>query len=344
MRQLGRQLRRSDQNRWFGRQPQMMGDLLMMLSPGPGYTFWRARCRFRTRNDRIKSVPSIDQTAGWQCWELIRIPASRVVPPAFRLSPSGWSGYVRCPSGFSLFRKSEGLGIPFVQGDGHRLSANIVLWKADASSCGVMWSAFTSAHKQKLKSLRLGKGEAAWLGSTCCEHQNVAEIFLSLDTQPSPVAIVSTWLGTPFYWCLSVLIVLKALTTNSWDHRIGRHFLAELVRIMTSDKALFSPCFYRVADMADLVQADDLARLVVLRRHLRRAFFKPEMLPEVRHELLQLLAGWSASGCAKRFRFGRDGGLTWGTSSCWNIIFKYNNGSLVIKHYQTWVPYAILCK
>ena len=177
MRQLGRQLRRSDQNRWFGRQPQMMGDLLMMLSPGPGYTFWRARCRFRTRNDRIKSVPSIDQTAGWQCWELIRIPASRVVPPAFRLSPSGWSGYVRCPSGFSLFRKSEGLGIPFVQGDGHRLSANIVLWKADASSCGVMWSAFTSAHKQKLKSLRLGKGEAAWLGSTCCEHQNVAEIF-----------------------------------------------------------------------------------------------------------------------------------------------------------------------
>jgi len=32
---------------------------------------------------------------------------------------------------------------------------------------------------------------------------------------------------------------------------------------MTSDKALFSPCCYRAADMADLVQADDLVRLVV---------------------------------------------------------------------------------
>ena len=73
---------------------------------------------------------------------------------------------------------------------------------------------------------------------------------------------------------------------------IDRHFLAEFVRIMTSDEALFSPCFYGVAKMmADLVLADDLARLVAFRRHLRRAFFKPEMLSEVRHELLELLAG-----------------------------------------------------
>ena len=100
-----------------------------------GYTFWRARCRFRNRGDRIKSVPSIDQTARWHCWEWIRIPANRVAPFAFRLSPSGWSGYVRCPSGFSLLRKSEGLGIPFVQADGHRLSANR---QADESSCGVL--------------------------------------------------------------------------------------------------------------------------------------------------------------------------------------------------------------
>ena len=57
-----------------------------------GYTFWHARCRFRTRGDRIQSVPSIDQTARWQCWEWIRIPANRVVPTAFRPSPSERSG------------------------------------------------------------------------------------------------------------------------------------------------------------------------------------------------------------------------------------------------------------
>ena len=72
---------------------------------------------------------------------------------------------------------------------------------------------------------------------------------------------------------------------------IDRHFLAEFVRIMTSDEALFSPCFFKVSDMADLVLADDLARLVAFRRHLRRAFIKPGMLSEVRHELLELLAG-----------------------------------------------------
>ena len=72
---------------------------------------------------------------------------------------------------------------------------------------------------------------------------------------------------------------------------IHRHFLAEFVRIMTSDEALFSPCFFKVVDMADLVLADDLARLVAFRRHLSRAFLKPEMLSEVRQQLLELLAG-----------------------------------------------------
>ena len=72
---------------------------------------------------------------------------------------------------------------------------------------------------------------------------------------------------------------------------IDRHFLAEFVRIVTSDEALFCPYFFKVTDMADLVLADDLARLVAFRRHLRRAFYKPEMLSEVRHELLELLAG-----------------------------------------------------
>ena len=71
---------------------------------------------------------------------------------------------------------------------------------------------------------------------------------------------------------------------------IDRHFLAEFVRIVTSDKALLSHCCDKVTDMADLVLADDFARLVAFRRHLCRAFLKPEMLSEVRHELLELLA------------------------------------------------------
>ena len=72
---------------------------------------------------------------------------------------------------------------------------------------------------------------------------------------------------------------------------IDRHFLAEFVRIMTSDEALLSRCFYKITDMADFVLADDLACLVAFRRHLCRAFLKPDMLSEVRHELFELLAG-----------------------------------------------------
>ena len=72
---------------------------------------------------------------------------------------------------------------------------------------------------------------------------------------------------------------------------IDRHFLAEFVRIVTSDEALLSPCVFKVVDMADLVLADDLARLVAFRRQLSIAFFKPETLSEVRHKLLELLAG-----------------------------------------------------
>ena len=114
---------------------------------------------------------------------------------------------------------------------------------------------------------------------------------------------------------------------------IDRHFLAEFVRIMTSDEALFSPCFCKVLDMADLVLADDLARLVAFRTHLLRALLKPEMFSEVRHELLELLAGWPASGCAKRFRLGQDGGLRWGTSTqrstaAWSSSSYLRNGAL----------------
>ena len=72
---------------------------------------------------------------------------------------------------------------------------------------------------------------------------------------------------------------------------IDRHFLAEFVRIMTSDEALLSPCFFKVIDMAELALADDLARLFAFRKHLSHAFLKPETLSEVRHELLELLAG-----------------------------------------------------
>ena len=72
---------------------------------------------------------------------------------------------------------------------------------------------------------------------------------------------------------------------------LDRHFLAEFIRIVTSDEALFSRCVCKAKYMADLVLADDLARLVAFRRYLIRAFLKPEMLSEVRHELLELLAG-----------------------------------------------------
>ena len=74
---------------------------------------------------------------------------------------------------------------------------------------------------------------------------------------------------------------------------IDRHFLAEFVRVMTtaSDEALLTKCLRKIKDMADVVLADDLARLVAFRRHLCRAFLKPDILSEVRHGMLELLAG-----------------------------------------------------
>ena len=102
---------------------------------------------------------------------------------------------------------------------------------------------------------------------------------------------------------------------------IDRHFLAKFVRvmIMTSDEALLSKCLRKIKDMADVVLADDLSRLVAFRTHVWRAFLKPDMLSEVRHLLLELLAGWPASGCTKRYRLEQHGGLRWGTSSCWGV-------------------------
>ena len=102
---------------------------------------------------------------------------------------------------------------------------------------------------------------------------------------------------------------------------IDRHFLAEFVRvmIMTSDEALLGKCLSKIKDMADVVLADDLSCLVAFRRHVCRALLKPDMLSEVRHLLLELLAGWPAFGCTKRFRLGHHGGLRWGTSSCWGV-------------------------
>ena len=78
---------------------------------------------------------------------------------------------------------------------------------SEISRCIHLWSAFTSAHKQKLKSLRLGKGEAAWLGSTCCEHQNVAEIFFSgYTTFTGGSCINLTW-----YTILLNFVILETL-------------------------------------------------------------------------------------------------------------------------------------
>ena len=42
---------------------------------------------------------------------------------------------------------------------------------------------------------------------------------------------------------------------------LDRQFLAEFIRIVTSDEALFSLGVYKAKDMADFVLADDLARL-----------------------------------------------------------------------------------
>ena len=72
---------------------------------------------------------------------------------------------------------------------------------------------------------------------------------------------------------------------------IDKHFLADFVKILTSDEALLSSCLSKAIDMADIVLADDLARLVAFRRHLSRALLKPELLSEVKHELLELLSG-----------------------------------------------------
>ena len=91
-------------------------------------------------------------------------------------------------------------------------------------------------------------------------------------------------------------IVRKALCNVKPVYQcIDKHFLAEFVRMMFSDEALFSPFFDKAKDIADIVLADDLERLVAFRRHLSRGVSKPEMLSEmfseVRHELLELLAG-----------------------------------------------------
>ena len=60
---------------------------------------------------------------------------------------------------------------------------------------------------------------------------------------------------------------------------------------MTSDEALLGKCLSKIKDMADVVLADDLSCLVAFRRHVCRALLKPDMLSEVRHLLLELLAG-----------------------------------------------------
>ena len=213
------------------------------------------------------------------------------------------------------------------------------------SRCIQLWSAFTftSAHKQKMKSLRLGKG-AAWLGSNYwlraserCRgfllwiynlhrwrlyqpdlvHHFIDVCLEVLDYQlVEPPASILYWMAALLHEVYPLPELRLRIASRMMDiagvakkqeivrtamnglcqlepvcQCIDRHFLAEFVRIMTSDEALFSPCFYKATDMADLVLADDLARLVAFRRHVSRAFFKPEMLSEVRHELLELLAG-----------------------------------------------------
>ena len=104
-------------------------------------------------------------------------------------------------------------------------------------------------------------------------------------------------------------IVRTALNVICQEHVhqcIDKHFLAEFVKNIISDEALFSSCFYKATDIADIVLTDDLARLVAFRGLLSRALLKPELLSEVRHGLFELLAGLPASGCTKRFRLGAE--------------------------------------
>ena len=88
-----------------------------------------------------------------------------------------------------------------------------------------------------------------------------------------------------------VCTALNVICQEPVHQCIDKKFLAEFVRIIISDEALLSSCFYKATDMADSVLTDDLARLVAFRRLLSRALLKPELLSEVRHELFELLAG-----------------------------------------------------
>ena len=106
----------------------------------------------------------------------------------FFASPKAWAGYSICSSWWTS-----------------TLCQHCPL----KSRCIQLWSAFTSPYKQKMKSLRLREGEGAWPGSTCWEHQNVAEVFFSGDTTFTGGSCINlTW------YAILLMFVLKTLTTN----------------------------------------------------------------------------------------------------------------------------------
>ena len=77
------------------------------------------------------------------------------------------------------------------------------------SRCIQLWNTFTSAQKEQMKSVGLGKGKAE-----CCEHLNVAEVFISgYTTFTRGTCINLTW------YTILLMFVLKSLTTNLVNDR-----------------------------------------------------------------------------------------------------------------------------
>ena len=148
-------------------------------------------------------------------------------------------------------------------------------------------------------------------------------------------------------WTLGALPRSKELFAQHWMcfaslslvyQCIDRDFLAEFVRIMTSDEALLSKCLRRNNRHGRRWSWQMILHvLVAFRRHLCRAFLKPDMLSEIRHGMLELLAGWPASDCTKRFRLGQDGGLRWGTSCVQKLCIPGSaRGELERRKLQSW--------
>ena len=200
---------------------------------GHGYTVRSARCRFRTRGEKIKSVPSIDRTARCQCWEWIRIPANRVVPlildflpvdevamfdvravSRFFASPKAWV--------FHLFKLVDIDSLPT---------------SSPEKQMHPVVEYFHKGSQPEIRELENVQTQSRLLRSTCREHQNVAEVLFSgCTTFTGGSCINLTW------YTILLMFVLKALTTNLVNHQqefSGRRqsFCIKIIRGLNCDCA-----------------------------------------------------------------------------------------------------------